>query len=184
MLLNGVKIGLGITGCVTVVSIVIDAIKQLIEDGAEVIPIMSYYAYKKSIKSEIEEITNKKIIHTIQEAEHIASKKIIDIMLLVPCTGNTIAKIANGIADTPVTVCAKYCLANENNIVIGIYVADGLSSNASNIGRLLNTKNIYFIPFRQPNPITKPNLISFDKNYIINTTQKAIIREQIQPLLL
>ena len=183
VLLDRVRIGFAITGCFAVMSEIIDYIGKIIQERAEVIPIASFSAYEGYKWEEIERITNKSIIHTIQEAEHIVSMKMVDILVVLPCTGNTLAKIANGIADTPVTVCAKYCLAKEKVLVIGMHVADGLGANAYNIGKLLNTKNIFFVPFRQPNPITKPNLISYDKNYIIDTINMAINKEQLQPLL-
>ena len=192
MLLKGIKIGFALTGSFQMFECVIDKIRELIEEGAEVIPIMSYSAYTfntkygkaESFRSKIESLTGRKIIHTIQEAENIWHDKLIDIMTIAPCSGNTISKLAKGITDTPVTVATKYSLINENSIVIAVSSNDGLSTNAENIGKLLNSKNIYFVPFRQPNPITKPNYIAFDKNYIIDTILKALNKEQIQPLLL
>ena len=184
MFLNGVKIGFAITGCFAVITEIIEYIKKIIEEGAEVIPIVSYTVYEFYSWKEIENITHNNVIHNIQEATNIANNRMIDILVIAPCTGNTIAKIANGISDTSVTACAKYCLINENSLVIGVHASDGLGTNACNIGKLLNTKNIFFVPFRQPNPITKPNLISFDKNHIIDAIKKALDKQQIQPLLL
>lgn len=98
--------------------------------------------------------------------------------------GNTIAKLANDIIDTPVTMAAKSHLRNGNSLVIAISTNNGLGNNAMNIGKLLNSKNIYFVPFRQDNPITKPNSLVFDKNYILETIKKALDKEQIEPILL
>ena len=138
----------------------------------------------KDFINEIEEITGKKIIHTIQDAEPIGPKKLTDIMIIAPCSGNTIAKLANGITDTPVLMAAKSHLRNNNPLVIAVSTNDGLSGSAANIGKLLNRNNLYFVPFRQDNPITKPRSLVFDPSYIIKTLEEALDKEQIQPILL
>lgn len=98
--------------------------------------------------------------------------------------GNTIAKLANGISDTPATIAVKSALRNNNNIVVGIATNDGLSSNAENVGKLLNRRNYYFIPFRQDNPITKPTSLMFHMNRTIETIELALESQQLQPILL
>ena len=105
-------------------------------------------------------------------------------MVIAHCSGNTLGKIANGITDTPVLMAAKSHLRNENPLVIAISTNDGLSGSAESIGKLLNRKHLYFVPFRQDNPITKPRSLVFDPNYIVDTVKKALDREQIQPILL
>ena len=142
------------------------------------------YGKSKDFIEKIEEITNNKIINTFVEAEPLGQKKIIDILVIAPCTGNTVSKLANGITDTPVLLAAKSNLRNDNNIVLGICTNDGLSSNAENIGKLLNRKHYYFIPFKQDNPITKPRSLTFDLTYLIPTIEYALNNEQIQPILL
>ena len=132
----------------------------------------------------IENLTGKKIIHTIQDAEPIGPKNLTDILIIAPCSGNTIGKLANGISDTPALMAAKSHLRNEKPIVIAISTNDGLSSSAQNIGKLLNRNHYYFVPFRQDNPITKPRSLVFDPKYIIKTLNKALDNEQIQPMLL
>ena len=132
----------------------------------------------------IENLTNEKIIHTIQDAEPIGPKHLTDIMIIAPCSGNTIGKLANGIIDTPALMAAKSHLRNEKPIVIAISTNDGLSTNAHNIGNLLNRNNFYFVPFRQDNPITKPRSLVFDPRYIVKTLEQALDSEQIQPMLL
>ena len=97
---------------------------------------------------------------------------------------NTIGKLANGIVDTPVLTAAKSNLRNENPLVIGIATNDGLSTSLENIGKLISRKNIYFIPFRQDNPITKPHSLMFEPNYILNTVLEALNGMQVQPILL
>lgn len=192
MIFNGLKIGVALTGSFCTFKIVIPEIEKLIKQGAKVLPIMSYNAYNLDTKfgkakdfiSQIEDITGQKIIHTIQDAEPIGPKHLIDILIIVPCSGNTIAKLANDITDTPVTMATKSNLRCGNSVVIGVSTNNGLGNNAVNIGKLLNYKNIYFIPFRQDNPITKPNSLVFDRNYIQKTIEMALNKEQIQPILL
>lgn len=191
-MLKGKKIGFCITGSFCTFKNVIPQIKKLVEEGAEVIPIMSFNSYKLDTKfgkavdyiNEIEEITSHKIIKSIQEAEPIGPKHLTDIMVVVPATGNTIAKLANGITDTPVLMAVKSHLRNGNNVVIGISSNDGLSGNAENIGALLNRNHYFFVPFRQDNPITKPRSIVFDSSLIIKTIKQALKNEQIQPILM
>ena len=164
MELNGIKIGFVLTGSFCTFKKTIPKIKELINQGAQVLPIMSYNSYELDTKfgkakdfiSQIESITNKKIIHTITEAEPIGPKKLTDIMIIAPCSGNTMAKLACDIIDTPAVMSAKSHLRNGNPLVIAPSTNNGLSGNAENIGKLLNRKNYYFVPFKQDNPITKP----------------------------
>lgn len=107
-----------------------------------------------------------------------------DIMIIAPATGNTIAKLANDIIDTPATVAVKSHLRNELPLVIALSTNNGLSSNAENIGKLLNKNYYFFVPFRQDNPITKPRSIVFDAQLIIKTLEMALDREQVQPILI
>jgi len=107
-----------------------------------------------------------------------------DIMIIAPCSGNTIAKLANGITDTPVLMAAKSHLRNLKPIVIAVSTNDGLSGSAENIGKLLNRRYFYFVPFRQDNPITKPNSLVFEPKLIEDTLKLALEGEQIQPMLL
>ena len=185
MLLKNKIIALGITSSVYAMEKTIPQIKKIITEGAEIIPIMSYNSYKINFKfvDEIEQITGKHIIHTIEEAEPIGHKIYTDIMAIIPCTGNTIGKLANGIIDTPVLVSAKTNLKRGKNIVIGIATNDGLSIEAENIGKLLKQKNIFFVPFRQDNPITKPASLLFSSIYVTDTIVTALNNQQIQPIL-
>ena len=191
-MLKGKNIGFCITGSFCTFQKVIPEIKKIVEQGANVLPIMSFNSYELDTKfgkaqdfiNEIETITSNKIIHSIQDAEPIGPKHLTDLMVVVPCSGNTIAKLANGINDTPVLMAVKSHLRNGNNVVIGISTNDGLAANAANIGALLNRNHYYFVPFRQDNPITKPRSIVFDPASIIKTIEAAMQEEQIQPILL
>ena len=192
MELNNIKIGFALTGSFCTFKKAIPKMKELIKKGADILPIMSYNSYKLDTKfgkavefiKEIEIITGKKIIHTIQDAEPIGPKKLTDGMVIAPCSGNTMAKLALDIIDTPVTMAAKSHLRNDRALVIAPSTNNGLSGNAENIGKLLNRKNYYFVPFLQDNPITKPRSIVFDPTYLILTIESALDREQIQPILL
>lgn len=192
MILDNMNIGFAITGAFETFDKIIPKMKELVEQGANVYPILSFNVLNLDTRfgdaneyiAQIKSISNRKIITTIQEAEFLINKDMIDIMVIAPATGNTIAKITHGISDTPVTVAAKLSSRNNKPIVIGLYASDGLSTNASNIGMLLNRKNIYFIPFRQSNPITKPFSIAFDIESIVGTIKMAIDGEQIQPILM
>ena len=187
MELKSIKIGFAMTGSFCTFSKAIDELKKLVDTGAKIIPIMSYNSYNFDTRfgkandfiKQIEDITGEKIIHTIQDAEPIGPKKMTDVMVIIPATGNTIAKLANGITDTPVLMATKSHLRNNNPVVIAISTNDALSSSAENIGKLLNRKNYYFVPFKQDNPITKPRSIVCDFDYLIRTIESALDGEQI-----
>ncbi len=186
------KIGFVLTGSFCTFSKTIPKIKELVKMGSEVIPIMSFNSYNSDTKfgkakdfiNDIEEITGKEIIHTIQGAEPIGPKHLTDIMVVAPCSGNTISKLTYDIIDTPATMAVKSHLRNNLPVVIAPSTNNGLSGNAQNIGVLLNRQNYYFVPFRQDNPITKPRSIVFDSEYIIKTIEYALDGKQIQPILL
>ncbi len=186
------RIGFVLTGSFCTFKYTIPQIKKIVEEGGIVIPIMSRNAYNMDTKfgtaqefiKEIEEITNKEIIHTIQGAEPIGPKGLTDILIIAPATGNTIGKLANGITDDVGTMATKSHLRNNNPVVIAISTNDGLAGSAENIGKLLNRNNYFFVPFRQDNPITKPRSLVFDPKYIIPTLEKALEKEQVQPILI
>lgn len=189
---DGVKIGFVFTGSFCTFSKVIPKMKLLVKSGAKVIPIMSFNSYHLDTKfgkakdfiEKIENITGNSIIHSITDAEPIGPKNMTDIMIIAPCSGNTMAKLSYDIIDTPATMAAKSHLRNNRPLVIAPSTNNGLSGNAENIGRLLNRKNYYFVPFRQDNPITKPCSIVFDEEYIIKTLEYALNNEQISPILI
>lgn len=193
MNLEGKKIGFAFTGSFCTFKKTIEQIEILkkIQD-LEITPIMSFNSYNLDTKfgkaedfiKQIEEITNNKIIHTIPDAEPIGPKKMFDILIVAPCSGNTIAKLANDIIDTPVAMAVKSHLRNDRPVVIAISTNNALSGAAENIGKLLNRKNYYFVPFKQDNPISKPNSVVFDPTYIKKTLEYALDKEQIQPILL
>ncbi len=191
MLLKGIKVGLGITGSFCTFDTVLTEIKRLVDEGADVYPIMSYNASNLDTKfglaedwiEKIEEATGNRVIATLQDAEPIGPSAYLDIMVIAPCTGNTLAKIANGITDTPVCMAYKAHLRNGKPVVIAVSTNDGLSANAKNLGLLLDKKNVYFVPFSQDDPIKKPTSIIAHYDMIIPTILEALKGRQIQPIL-
>lgn len=192
MEVKGKKVGFILTGSFCTFSKTIEKMKELKKLGADIIPIMSFNSYKLDTKfgkaeyiiKQVEEICEKEIIHTIQDSEPIGPKHLTDIMIIAPASGNTMAKLACDIIDTPALMAAKSHLRNELPLVIAPSTNNGLGAAAVNIGKLLNRRNYYFVPFRQDNPITKPRSIVFDSEYIIKTIEFALDNKQIQPILL
>lgn len=182
-MLKGKKIGFIITDSFYDFQKIIPKIKELIKRGAKIMPIISINTQNEKVNKFIEEIkdvTSSSPINSIEEAINVSA----DIMVIAPCNGNTIAKLANNIEDTPGTAAIQSHLKNENNVIIAIAANNALSTNAVNIGILLNRKHFYFVPIRQSNPLTKPYSLSFDIEYLISTIEYAIHEKQIQPMLL
>lgn len=186
------RIGFVMTGSFCTFRKTIDELKKIVKLGAKVVPIMSENSYTMDTKfgkardfiNEIEDITGTKILHNIQEVEPLGPKDMLDILVVAPATGNTMAKLANDIIDNSATMAVKSHLRKEKPVVIAISTNNGLSGAGENIGKLLNRKHYYFVPFRQDNPITKPRSVVFDPSYLIKTIEYALDGEQIQPILL
>ena len=131
-----------------------------------------------------ERICNRSVISSIGDAEPIGPKKLLDALVIAPCTGNTLAKLAHGIADGPVTMAAKSHLRNGRPVTIAVSTNDALGAAAENIGRLLARKHYYFVPFRQDDAESKPTSMVADFSKIPETLQAALDGKQIQPILL
>lgn len=192
MKLSGCNIGFAITGSFCTFDKIIPQIKVLKDEGAEVVPIFSFNSYNYDTRfmkaeefvSAVREITGKNGINTIQGAEPIGPKKIFDIIIVAPCTGNTIAKLSNGIVDSPVLMAAKAHLRNNRPLVLSISTNDALGINFQNIGKLMVMKNIYFVPFGQDDYVGKPNSMVADLSKIKPTLECALEGNQIQPIIL
>ncbi|MBP3832209.1 MAG: dipicolinate synthase subunit B [Clostridia bacterium] len=186
------KIGFVLTGSFCTFKKTIPQIKKLKNLGADIIPIMSFNSYNLDTKfgkakdfiKEIEEISEKEIIHTIQDAEPIGPKHLTDIMIVAPASGNTMSKLACDIIDTPATMAVKSHLRNNLPVVIAPSTNNGLGANMVSIAKLINRKNYYFVPFRQDNPLTKPRSVVFDPEYILKTVEFALDGKQIEPILI
>ncbi|MBR5535293.1 MAG: dipicolinate synthase subunit B [Clostridia bacterium] len=185
-----VKVGFALTGSFCTFDKVILELKELCREY-DVTVIMSKSASStdtrfgtaKGFMEKAEDLSQRKVITEISTAEPIGPKKLFDALIIAPCTGNTLAKLAHGITDTPVTMAAKAHLRNERPLIIAPSTNDGLGANAKNLGLLLNTKNIYFVPFGQDDPINKHNSLVADFTKIIPTLQEALKGRQIQPIL-
>lgn len=189
--MKGIRLGYAMCGSFCTIADSLKQLKNLSELGADITPIMSDIVYNsdtrftnhKELQAQVKEITKKEIVHTVIQAEPIGPKRLLDILVVSPCTGNTLGKIANGITDSSVTMAVKAHLRNERPVVLCIATNDALSASAKNIGLLLNTKNVYFVPFAQDDAIKKStSLISiFEK--IPQTIEYALNGKQLQPLL-
>lgn len=191
MRLKGIKIGFALTGSHCTLDEVMPKIKELIAEGAEVYPIVSYsvdtidtrFGTAQKWRDMLKEITGKEAINTISGAEPVGPKKLVDVIVIAPCTGNTMAKLANGITDTPVLMAAKAHLRNQRPVIIALSTNDGLGINAKNLGLLLNIKNVFMVPFGQDSPTGKPNSLKSRMDLIIDTIEQALQGKQIQPIL-
>ena len=187
----GKKVGIALTGSFCTFDKIFAELKKLVEAGAEVYTIFSNASQQVSSRfgtpeefmKRAEEITGRKPILTIEDAEPIGPKSYLDILVIFPCSGNTCAKLANGITDTPVLMAAKAHLRNNKPLVISISTNDALGMNMKNIGLLLNSKNIYFVPFGQDNPEKKSNSLIAHTEKLIPVLMKALDGEQYQPML-
>ena len=191
MSVEGLKIGFALTGSSCNFSNVFPEIEKLAKDGADIYPIISNavdtfdtrFGTAEEWKNKLREITGKELIVTIVEAEPVGPKLNLDVLIVAPCTGNTLAKLANAITDTSVTMACKAHLRNQKPLVLAIATNDGLGANAKNIGLLLNMKNIYLVPFGQDDAIKKPNSLIAKFEKIEITLDAALEGIQIQPLL-
>ncbi len=191
MRLENVKVGLGITGSFCNFDKVANVIKSLQDEGAEVVPILSYVSQEfdtrfnkaKEFRKMLEENTGNEVIDTIVKAEPLGPKNRLDIILICPCTGNTTAKLANAITDTPVLMATKGHMRNNKPVVLGIATNDGLGLNLKNIGTLMSTKSVFFVPFSQDDYINKPKSLVMDYKYVVDTVVLAMEGKQIQPVI-
>lgn len=184
-------VGFALCGSFCTFAKVVPEIEKLVNSGYEVFPIMSHAAYTTDTRfgkaedfiKKIETICDRRIIKTIPEAEPIGPKKLLDVLIIAPCTGNTIAKLACGITDTSVTMAAKAHMRNARPLIIAVSTNDGLGMNLKNIGALSVVKNVFFVPYGQDDSVGKPNSLVSDMTKIPETLKFALEKNQIQPLL-
>lgn len=183
-------LGYALCGSFCTFSKTLPQMKKLKDLGYNILPIFSYNAYNTDTRfgkaskfiEEVEDICQNKIIHTIEDAEPIGPKKLTDLMIIAPCTGNTMAKLSNGITDTPVTMAVKSHLRSGRNVLVSLATNDALGASAQNIGKLLNTKNYYFVPISQDNPKNKPNSLVAHFDLIPQAVEFALQNIQLQPI--
>lgn len=189
MSLKDMSIGFALTGSFCTLSKVMPELARLKELGVSIVPIMSEMVWgndtrfgsSRKFKDELEQISNREIIHDIISAEPIGPKNLLDALIIAPCTGNTISKIANGVTDSCVAMAAKATLRNKRPVIIAMSTNDGLGASARNIGTLLGRSNIFFVPFGQDDPHNKPDSLVADMSLIIPTLEKAMCGEKYQP---
>lgn len=192
MMLQGKRIGLGITASHCTYDQILPVISGLQENGATVVPVITHSVLTAATRfgtgeewiARIEEATGEKVISTIVGAEPFGPSSPVDCMIIAPMTGNSISKFANAATDSPVLMAAKATLRNGSPVLLGISTNDALGLNGPNIMKLLNMKNVYFIPFGQDDPIKKPNSLISDFTLMVPAAAAALEHRQLQPLLI
>ncbi len=185
-------IGFAICGSFCTHKMAIEQIENLVNLDYNVIPIVSEIVYTTDTRfgnaedfiKKIEKLCNNKCIHSIKDAEPIGPKGLLDLLIIAPCTGNTLGKLANGITDSVVTMSAKAHIRNERPLLLAVSTNDALGASARNIGTLFNCKNIYFVPFRQDLPEKKHNSCIADFELIPKAIESAFMGIQLQPVLI
>lgn len=192
MSLHNKNIGIALTGSFCTFDKAFTEIEHLVMEDANVFPILSFNSKKIDTRfgkaadfyKRLKEMTGREPITTIEDAEPVGPKNMFDIMAILPCTGNTLAKLANGITDTPVLMAAKAHIRNNKPLVISVATNDALGLNLKNIGILLNTKDIYFVPFGQDSPENKPKSMIAHTHLLKLTLESALEDQQIQPVVI
>ncbi|MEW9108644.1 dipicolinate synthase subunit B [Cytobacillus gottheilii] len=191
MSLKGKRIGFGLTGSHCTYDAVFPEIEKLVNAGAEVIPVVTFTVKNTTTRfgkgedwvKRIEDLTGNKAIDSIVAAEPLGPKLPLDCMVVAPLTGNSMSKFANAMTDSPVLMAAKATLRNGSPVVLGISTNDALGLNGVNLMRLMATKNIYFIPYGQDDPVNKPNSMVARMTLISETIESAIEGKQLQPVI-
>lgn len=184
-------LGFALCGSFCTYRAVLEALEALAQDYT-ILPIQSQisattdsrFGRAADFRARIEAICGNPVVDTVAAAEPIGPKKLLDALVIAPCTGNTLGKLANGIADTPVTLACKAHLRNERPVIVAVSTNDGLAGNAQNLGRLLARRHFYFVPFGQDDPTGKPDSLVADMAQIPETVALALEGKQIQPMLL
>lgn len=189
--MKNMKIGIGMCGSFCTYSKIFSCMEELIENDAKLTPVFSFqsqlinsrFGNAVDLIDKAEKICETPSIKSIETAEPVGPKKMFDVFLIAPCTGNTLAKLALGITDSPVLMAAKSHLRIDRPVVIFVSTNDALSANFKNIGQLMNTKNIYFVPFSQDDCNKKPHSLVSDISQVIPTIEAAMKGNQIQPVI-
>jgi dipicolinate synthase subunit B len=189
---QGITVGFALTGSHCTLEEIMPQVQRFVNVGAKVIPIVSYtvmstdtrFGTTENWQKQLKQITGNDIISTIVDAEPLGPSKLLDVMVIAPCTGNTTSKLANAMTESPVLMAAKAQMRNQRPVVLAISTNDGLGLNAMNISKLLIAKNIYFVPFGQDNPIGKPNSLVARMDLILETCEAALHGKQLQPMII
>ena len=189
--LSGRRIGFAMTGSFCTFSQVFPAAAALTQAGAELYPILSENAWSldtrffsaAEVRARLEAICGREIWHTLPQVEPIGPKKLLDLLIIAPCTGSTLGKLAAGIYDTPVAMAAKSHLRNDRPVLLAVSTNDGLSMSARSIGTLMAWKNVFFVPFGQDDPVKKPTSLVAHMGLIPEAAGAALVGRQLQPVL-
>ncbi|ALS27604.1 subunit B of dipicolinate synthase [Paenibacillus sp. 32O-W] len=189
---TGKTVGYALSGSHCTFEEVMPQIQRFVDAGARVIPIVSQtlmttdtrFGTSAHWQQQLKEITGEEIVSTIVQAEPLGPSKLLDVLLIAPCTGNTTSKLANAMTDSAVLMAAKAQMRNQRPVVLAISTNDGLGLNAANIAKLLVAKNIYFVPFGQDNPAQKPNSLVARMDLVMEACEAALEGRQLQPLLI
>lgn len=191
MKLAGKTIGFGVTGSHCTLAEIMGNIKSLVDEGANVIPIIThtvattdtYFGKSDDWLKQLRDITGNEIISTIVDAEPLGPKRPLDVMVIAPMTGGSTSKLANALTDSPVLMAAKATMRNHRPVVLAISTNDGLGLNMSNIAKLMAAKDIYFVPFGQDAPEKKPKSLVARMELIKETCEMALEGKQLQPVI-
>lgn len=191
MKLEDARVGFALCGSYCTYSQVFAALEDLVPQAGTVIPILSEqsgcrdtrFGTAADFRARLETLCGNPVLDSIVQVEPIGPKKLLDLLIIAPCTGNTLAKLSHGITDTAVTMAAKAHLRNGRPVIIALSTNDGLSGSAENIARLLNRKHFYFVPFRQDDPAKKPRSLQADFSLLEETVRAALQGRQLQPIL-
>lgn len=186
------RLGFAMCGSFCTFEKVLEQAERLVAGGMRLLPVMSTAAAETdtrfgssaSFRARLSCLTDAAVITTVAAAEPIGPQNMADALLIAPCTGNTLGKLANGITDTPVTMAAKSMLRTGKPVILAISTNDGLAGSFQNIGRLMNVKNIYFVPFGQDDPLHKPSSLQADFTLLESAVESARSGRQLQPVLL
>ncbi|GAA4871956.1 dipicolinate synthase subunit B [Paenibacillus vulneris] len=189
---QGKTVGFALTGSHCTFAEVMPQIQRFVDAGAKVVPIVSFtilttdtrFGTSENWQKQLKEITGNDIIASIVDAEPLGPSKLLDVLVIAPCTGNTTSKLANAMTESPVLMAAKAQMRNQRPVVLAISTNDGLGLNSMNISKLLITKNIYFVPFGQDAPMAKPNSLVARMDQIMETCEAALEGKQLQPMII
>jgi dipicolinate synthase subunit B len=189
---NTITVGYALSGSHCTFEEVMPQIQRFVDAGAKVVPIISStllttdtrFGKAEDWRKQLKDITGNDIISTIVDAEPLGPTKLLDVLVIAPCTGNTTSKLANAQTESPILMAAKAQMRNQRPLVIAISTNDGLGLNAANIAKLLVTKNIYFVPFGQDAPDKKPNSLVARMDLIMDACEMALQGKQLQPLII
>ncbi len=185
------NIGFGITGSFCTHDKALEVLKQLVSNGNNVIPIVTDIVFNtdtrfgkaRELIKELEILTGNEVVNSIVKAEPLGPKNLIDVLIIAPCTSNTMSKLANAITDNAVTMTAKAIMRNNKPVILAIATNDGLGLSLPNIATLINSKNIYFVPFKQDNFEVKPKSLMALWDLTEQTMLEALKGNQLQPIL-